>query len=122
MAASPRTSFRFERDGARGLARRGRVPLVIELSRAPNSFIIFVAHSHMLPKAYRWVAEMEQISDFTAADTAAAALFAPLPGSMNAWPQTFEWWHRTRCVGRVCPQRAVAAERPAGTRALVRLH
>lgn len=30
----------------------------------------------MLPKAYRWVAEMEQISEFTAADPAAGSLYS----------------------------------------------
>jgi hypothetical protein len=30
----------------------------------------------MLPKAYRWVAEMEQIRQFAAPDTAAAEIYA----------------------------------------------
>ncbi len=53
------------------------VPLVIELSESEPQLLSSLSRRipDMLPKAYRWVAEMEQISDFTAADTAAAALY-----------------------------------------------
>jgi 3-hydroxyisobutyrate dehydrogenase-like beta-hydroxyacid dehydrogenase len=59
-------------------ARAGvAAPLAAELSESEPQLLASLSRRipDMLPKAYRWVAEMEQISGFAAADPSAAALY-----------------------------------------------
>jgi 3-hydroxyisobutyrate dehydrogenase-like beta-hydroxyacid dehydrogenase len=59
-------------------ARAGvAAPLAAELSESEPQLLASLTRRipDMLPKAYRWVAEMEQISGFAAADPSAAALY-----------------------------------------------
>ena len=53
------------------------LPLAAELAESEPQLLASLSRRipDMLPKAYRWVAEMQQISDFAAADPAAAALY-----------------------------------------------
>jgi hypothetical protein len=59
------------RDGAAEALRR-------ELELSQPHLLTFLTRSvpGMFPKAYRWVAEMEEIADFADADPAAEAIYA----------------------------------------------